>query len=36
MVDTCGECRFNHEGYCEIKQKDVNSGSTACPDFEER
>ena len=36
MADTCAECRYNHGGYCELKEKTVNSGAGACCDFEER
>lgn len=36
MRDTCAECRFNQDGYCIIKEKDVNNNAKACCDFEER
>ncbi len=36
MKDTCADCRFNEGGYCQIYEKTVDSGSSACSDFEER
>ncbi len=34
-MDTCADCRFCKEGYCVIKEKDVDPDSKACSDFEE-
>lgn len=33
--DTCGDCKHNCGGYCDIYEKSVKSGSRACPEFEE-
>ncbi len=35
QTDRCADCRHCHEGYCEIKEKNVNVNSAACPEFEE-
>lgn len=35
MYETCADCRHcNKDGYCELKEKYVNSNSS-CPEFEE-
>lgn len=34
-MDRCSDCRFCLEGYCQIKEKNVNTDAKACADFEE-
>ena len=36
MNNTCSDCRFcDINGYCTLKEKDVNPTSKACSDYEE-
>lgn len=35
MCDTCADCRFCQEGYCQIKEKQIAPDVKVCVDFEE-
>ena len=34
-METCADCRHNHEGYCDVTGQEVNSNKKPCPEFEE-
>ena len=35
MQNTCADCRFCQDGYCQIYEKRVSPNAKACADFEE-
>ena len=36
MSDTCPDCRHcGQDGYCDVKEKNINPNSSPCPEFEE-
>lgn len=35
-MDTCADCRHNHEGYCDVYCQNVDSSKKPCSEFEER
>ena len=35
-METCADCRHNHDGYCDVYDQHVNSDSKPCDEFEER